>query len=386
MQHLTKSTIKELMKINAPVCLSLYMPTHRAFPQRNENPILFKNLLRQLKEQLELKRPDADHDSLMQPFKLLQDDEQFWQHQQSSLAIFAGAGFFKVYTLAQPVAAGTAVCNHPHLTPLIRITQAAGNYQVLCLTRDNIRLFEGNRDTLNEITLHAAVPATKEQALGDQLTPADQTGFTQGFSSAGERGHASAHESAGAGKQEEIDIDRQRYFRAVDKAITEHYSRPSALPLILVALPENQAFFRAVSHNPYLQDKGVTVDLSNLDTEHLRQQCWQLMSALYSEKMDSILQHYQQSHSQGLASNEFTEIEQAAETGRIATLLVEDDRLNITQINQQPPADKASFATAGHAEALEELALTVMQNGGDVFIVPPQRIPGQTRAAAVYRF
>lgn len=51
-EQLSQSTISELLKVEDTVCLSLYMPTHRSFPQRNENPILFKNLLSQLTEKL----------------------------------------------------------------------------------------------------------------------------------------------------------------------------------------------------------------------------------------------------------------------------------------------------------------------------------------------
>lgn len=382
-EQLTKTTINELSKINEPICISLYMPTHRAFPQRNENPVLFKNLLRELRQQLASQQPDADHNKLLKPFEQLQEDEDFWMHQRNSLAIIAGADFFKVFTLPQSVPARTFICNHPYLTPLIRITQAADNYQVLCLTRDNIQLFEGNRDSISDVSLHPDVPRTKEQALGSELTPSDQSGynqgFSQGFSASGGQGSVYANESGGGGKQEEIDIDRQRYFRAVDKAILQHHSRPSDLPLLLAALPENQAFFREVSHNPFLQEQGLTPDLGNLDTEDLRQQCWQLMSSHYSEKVDEMLQQYSQSQHQELASDKLADIEHAAETGRVATLLVSDDRLDVAKIDKH-------HASNEHPDMLEKLVLTVIQNGGDIMVMPPQRLPSETGAAAIYRF
>lgn len=378
-EQLNRNTTNELMKIKDTVCLSLYMPTHRSFPQRNENPILFKNLVAQLSEKLQQQYPDADHAKLMQGFEKLQDDEEFWQHPQNSLAVFAADGFFKVLQLEQPVAGRTFVCDHPYISPLIRLSQTTENYQVLCLSRDSIRLFAGNRDTINEISLHPDVPTTKEQALGHQLTPSDQTGYHQGFGATSDRGDPYAHESGGNDKQQEIDIDRQRYFRAVDKAITEHHSQPSELPLILAALPENQGFFREVSHNPNLLADGVTVDLSDLDTNKLRQQCWQLMAESYQQKIDDMLRQYNQSANQGLASNKLADIEQAAKIGRIATLLVGKDRLDVAKVDKY-------HASNEHPDLLEELVLKVIQQGGDVMVIPAERLPDQSEAAAIYRF
>ncbi|WP_213996559.1 hypothetical protein [Arsukibacterium sp.] len=378
-EQLSKNTISELLKVADTVCLSLYMPTHRSFPKRNENPILFKNLLSQLAEKLQQQYPDADKASLMHGFAKLQDDQEFWQHPQNGLAVFAADDFFKVLKLEQPVAERTFVCDHPYISPLIRLTQTTENYQVLCLSRDSIRLFAGNRDTINEVSLHPDVPATKEQALGHELTPSDQTGYHQGFGATSDRGDPYAHESGGNDKQEEIDIDRQRYFRAVDKAITEHYSQPSALPLILAALPENQGFFREVSHNPNLLADGVTVDLSDLDTSKLREQCWQLMAASYDQKVDDLLQQYGQSENQGQASNKLADIEQAAKIGRIATLLVGKDRLAVAKVDKYDASNE-------YPDLLEELVLKVVQHGGDVMVIPPERLPGKSKAAAIYRF
>lgn len=42
-------------------------------------------------------------------------------------------------------------------------------------------------------------------------------------------------------RNEEIDLDIERFFRAVSRAIYEHHSKPSGLPLILAALPEYHA-------------------------------------------------------------------------------------------------------------------------------------------------
>ena len=49
-----------------------------------------------------------------------------------------------------------------------------------------------------------------------------------------------------------MDLDAERFFRAVDRAVLEHHSRPSGLPLILAALPEHHSLFRPLSENSFL--------------------------------------------------------------------------------------------------------------------------------------
>ena len=46
--------------------------------------------------------------------------------------------------------------------------------------------------------------------------------------------------------------DAPAVFRAVDRAVLAHHSRPSGLPLILAGLAEHQAVFRSVTHNPFV--------------------------------------------------------------------------------------------------------------------------------------
>jgi len=48
-------------------------------------------------------------------------------------------------------------------------------------------------------------------------------------------------------KKEEVDIDRDRFFRSIDRGILEHHSRPSSLPLMLGTLTEYHAPFHKVS-------------------------------------------------------------------------------------------------------------------------------------------
>ena len=57
-----------------------------------------------------------------------------------------------------------------HIKPLMRILQSADRYQVLGLNRREMKLFEGNRDALDEIEPAQGVPRTTRDALGEEST------------------------------------------------------------------------------------------------------------------------------------------------------------------------------------------------------------------------
>ena len=109
---------------------------------------------------------------------------------------------------------------------------------------------------LDEIDLAPVSRQTIIQALGAQLTEPHQTVASYG----GVGGDSTPMHHSQGGKKDEADIDADRFFRAVDRAVLEHHSRPSGLPLILAALPEHHHLFHQVSHNPFLMGEGLTIN------------------------------------------------------------------------------------------------------------------------------
>lgn len=387
-QPFSRQVLAELLAFDEQPRLSLYMPTHRTFPGRSQDPIRYKNLVRELQTQLEQQHPHVDCAPLLEPFHALVDDQDFWNSPRDGIAVFGARDYFKVIAVNQRLPQCAFANSHPYLKPLLRLVQSTERYQVLCLTRNEVWLYEGSSQQLEKVELADEVPRNQNEALGDELTPGDQQGFPNGFSRSGERGDPMMHESAGGGKQDEINLDRERFFRAVDKAILEHHSQPSGLPMILVALPENQAVFRAVSHNSQMLTQGIDGDPSRLGVEELRVQCSKVMAHSHADRVVDSLNRYGVAFGQGRALDNLAEIARAAWESRIALLLVEAER----QVCGQLDADQGRLIIdeTGDEQApdvLDELILAVTRQGGEVVVVPPEHVmPTDTGAAAVCRF
>jgi hypothetical protein len=83
-----------------PPCLSLYQPTHRHYPETQQNPIRFRNLVRALEASLKERYANKDIGALLEPFHTLAGDSAFWIHQRDGLAVLATSSLFRVYRLA----------------------------------------------------------------------------------------------------------------------------------------------------------------------------------------------------------------------------------------------------------------------------------------------
>jgi hypothetical protein len=89
MDFMTDADFEALIENRAECCVSVYLPTHRALPEARQDPIRFKNLLREAESELasrSLRAPEIAE--LLKPAQNLLDDPLFWWYQAAGLAVF----------------------------------------------------------------------------------------------------------------------------------------------------------------------------------------------------------------------------------------------------------------------------------------------------------
>lgn len=366
---------------NEPPCISLYQPTHRSFPDNRQDPIRFRNLLKQVEESLREGYPAAETEALLEPFAALAEDDAFWNCSLDGLAVLAAPGLFRVYRLQRTVPELGIVADSFHVKPLLRILQSADRYQLLAVTREDVRLFEGNRDTVDEVELAPGVPRTLTDALGEELTERRLTVSSYGGTQTAPMRHGHG------GRKDQLSLDAERFFRVVDTAITEKHSERAKLPLVLVALSENQATFRRVSRNPWLLPDGIDANAAALSCDELRTRAWQVLEPRYLARLRGLVERFRESLGTGLGTDDPAQAAEAAVAGRIETLLVEAERQLPGRIDPDTGAlRRDDLARPDVDDVLDDLATLVLKNGGDVVVVPAERMPGDTGLAAVYRY
>jgi hypothetical protein len=292
--------------------------------------------------------------------------------------------FFEVFRLPVPVIELAIVADNLHTKPLRHYLQSVEQYHVLGLSRQDIRLFEGNRHSLAEIELHSDIPKTITEALGQELTEKHLTvasyGGTAGESSNMRHGHGS--------KKDEVDNDTERFFRVVATHIENHYSKPTGWPLVLAALPEHHDLFQKVNNSPLLMPNGISINPESISLDNLTKMAWEVMQPAYLLKLKVLTDKYEQAKANGLGSDNADDVIEAASAGRVDTLLLEAGRVIAQRIRNK---NTGTFQTTDLTQPklddlLDEIGILALRMGGMVMILPPEKMPTQTGLAAIYRY
>ncbi|MCC6717347.1 MAG: hypothetical protein IT555_05640 [Acetobacteraceae bacterium] len=371
-----------LLADHEPPCVSLYQPTHRTHPDNQQDPIRFRNLVKELELTLAQKYPGRESASILRRFYDLAENGSFWNRALDGLAVFATAELFKVYRLQRSVREMAIVADSFHTKPLMRFLQSAGRYHVLGLNREQAVLFEGNRYVIDELELTSGFPQTAADALG--LKEGDPERMKRAHGRAGP-GLTTRHGTDV--RQDLVDNETERFFRAVDEAVTEQCSRPSGIPLLLAALPEHHHLFRAVSRNPFLVADTIDTYPGALSLDKLRERAWQLLLPRYLERLSGLVEQFGAARAEERGGADLAEVARAAAAGRVATLLIEADRMIPGRFD--PVSGAIAFAPpddVGVDDLLDDVSEHALRAGGEVVIVPAERMPTDTGIAAIYRY
>ena len=404
MKLLTENFRSSLLNKQESPCLSLYQPTYRHHPGNQQDPIRFRNLVKELNQSLQKKYSTEEVRELLEPFEALSRDNDFWKHTMDGLVVFGARGLFQVFGLQRTTPKFAVVADSFHTKPLLRYLQSADRFQVLALNLHEIKLFEGNRDALEEIDLTPAVsderfkvvvasggevdlspevPRTLTEALGEELTEPHKTvasyGGTGGGSVAMHHGHG--------GKKDEMDNDAERFFRIVDRTIIASHSQPSGLPLILAALPEHQGRFRKHSQNAFLLEEGIKIHPDAMPMKDFLEHAWSIFEPQYKARLAALADDFAIAKSKDLGLEDVKQVAEAATAGRISTLLIEADRQVPGRVDGSTgQVDFKELSSPEVDDLLDDIGEFVLNTGGRVVVVPADQMPTKTGVAATCRF
>lgn len=377
----TKALLQELLAVAESPCLSLYMPTHRTHPENLQNPVRFKNLMKELETSLLTKYSKDEIEKHLQPLVEITSGDGFWNYTSEGLAIFSSPGYSKAVKMATSPKEMAIVADTFHTKPIQYYLQSTDRFHVLAINRHDIQLFEGNRHSLVELELHALVPATMTDALGEEKTDKHSTVASYGGTG------ASMHHGHG-GKKEEVDIDSERYFRAVAESVAEHYSKPTGIPLLLAALPEYHHLFHQVNKNPLLLEDGIKINPTAISIDKMAAMAWEIMEPEFLKKQEELVSRYNQSKANGLGSEDIKEVAVALVEGRVDTLLIEADRIIASRITNLVTGNVQNKAINNPRvdDLLDDMSELAIRMGGQVTVLNPDQMPSESGVAAILRY
>jgi len=389
MRTVTSHDVTRLLEQQRPPFVSICFPTEKTYPDRHQGAARYATLVDRAEQALARKYRATECRPLVDRLRALTHNEPLWtqaQSEQAGLAVLASPLSFDVFNLRNPPHERVAVATSYLLRPLIRVTQSADRFHILCLQRDEVRLYEGNRDGIERLEPNG-VPLSVADALGNEVTVQRKEQAPAG-KSPGEPHPAPRGKNAPPGhpaKGDDAKLEQERFFRAVDRAILERVSNPSGLPLVLVALPEQQAAFRAISKNAHLVSAGIEHSPAGVAPKQLLEQAWPCVEPTYLARLGQFIDDFGTAQARGLATDEIATAALAAHAGRVGRLLVDADFTSPGQID--PETGKVcSTNDDADGDIVDDIASLVLRKKGEVIVVPSERMPTTKGIAAVFRF
>ena len=366
----------ELAEVEASTCVSLYLPTHQAGAEVEQDPIRFRNLLASAERELtELGWRRGDIEELLGPADQLHGNGEWWSHQAAGLAAFIAPGVFRA--VRAPIAFEELAVVGPrfHLRPLLPLISGDEVFWVLALSQNAVRLFRGSRQAITEVDI-GQTPTSMAEALAHEDPERQLQVWTSGPAGGG---HFHGH--GGGGEEDKAALER--YFRAVDRGLGEVLAG-SAAPLVLAGVSYYGPIYRSVSKYPHVVEEVVAGNAEDLSAIDLHERAWPLAHQHASARRAAILDRYAQSDAARRAVEGLPEVNAAANDGRVETLLlarhahrwIPHDHTQATTIhNERAPGD---------IDLLDELARRVLGTGGDVVVMDDEDVPGAV--AAILRY
>lgn len=383
MELLSKAELKSLIDLAENPCVSLYMPMQVAGPETRQNPILFKNLLREAESQLQEHGVSSSQiASLLAPANtLLEGHFEFWLHQDQGLAFFLSNKGSRSYRLPMPFEASAVVSDQFHLTPLMPLLTGNGYFYVLAISQNSVRLFQATEHTIAEVPLEEM-----PQSINEALQYDDQEDLQRRQASGSGVGGSSGSYH-GQGIDPAIDKESiHQFFLVVDRKL-HPYLREETAPLVLACVDYQHPIFKDASNYKHIVEEHIKGSPELLKPEELHTAAWQIVAPSFQQAQQQALNHFREMHGTGQAAVGVEQIIPAVYRGQVDTLFtVADEHLwghydpyadVLEQHDQNQPKD---------SDLLNVAAVQTLLQGGTVFVVDRAEMPENSPVAAIYRY
>ncbi len=381
MDAFTLKHLQSLLQQQAGPCVSIYMETHPTGEIGQQDQVRLKNLLHSANEQLtDAGLRNVAARELLAKAKGLPTDPVFWNNRSHGLAIFLSPERFECYRLPQEFDEAAFVGPRFHIRPLLPLLVEAGNYFVLALSQNNVRLLSGSRDALETIDV-PGLPENMEQALN--YSEADR-GAQVHSAMRGSLGKQAAVFHGQGGEPDSHKDDLVSFFRAVDRALAP-VLRTENRPMLLAGVEYVLSIYRNVATYPHIVQQQLTGKWEHLSAAELHERAGALIKPSLGHARTTAVAKYGELAGTEKTSHDMQHIVPAAYTGQIETLFIDPQAAQwgrfdsqtsqVTLHQQKEPNDE---------DLLESAAAQTLLHGGTVYVADASLT--QMPAAALLRY
>ncbi len=395
MDLFNRDELRRLAELQDDLCISLYMPTHRFRSDWSQNTTRFKNLLRDIRDQLrEQDYRESEIDQILAEGRQLLDRPGFWRGLSKGLAAFITPESSDFYRLPLPFDEIAIVEDRFHLKPLFPLIAANRRFYLLALSQNDVRLYQGTHQAISEVEA-AEIPSDIVTAVQQYEEPPEQglQSHTQRHAPTPDGGGRDSDQMRhGHGSSEDQSREPKdqlkRFFRRIDESVVDYIEED--VPLVLAGVSEYLPIYQEVNSYAHLiEDDIVAGNPEHLELPDLHEEAWEVVESVLQDLQQEDQQRFEDLYFQNgeLASDDFHEIIPACAYSRVDTLFVPSGQYRWGRFDPSSnTVEVHESQEAGDGDLLNYAALQSYLNGATVHVLEPEDMPGGRGVAAIFRY
>lgn len=364
----TDKELEKLVAARGDAMISFYLPTTPETQNIGQSRTELGNMLKTAEAQLqEVGTPKRTIWPILEQVGDLLDDDEFWNFQANSLALFVTPDSLRAFRLPNHLKAMVQVSDRFHIKPLLRATSVQQHAFVLALAENEIRLIE----------VFADLPAQEIKVPG---MPKDAA------SAVGTANVNSRNYSNRKGGAEGQNVLLRAFARKVDAALRPVLSGRSE-PLIIAAAEPLWSIFRSVCSHDGLTAEGIKTSPVRITPAELAATARPILDGLHAEAIAEVHRLFKARENEGRASTQIARAARAATFGAVDTLLIDMDEVVPGSVDET--TGEVTFAEGESAISygvVDEIAGRVLNAGGRVLAVRRDDIPNGDSLAVILRY
>ncbi|MBX9853352.1 MAG: hypothetical protein K2X86_16525 [Cytophagaceae bacterium] len=390
MELFTRDDFEKLGKIEEKVCASIYIPTHEAGMEVNQNidRIAFKNEVQKIKEKLDgigYRTPGK----FLAPCINLINDIMFWKEQSKGLAVFVTENNFWKYRVPVSLETHSIISPAFDLTPLLPLLKDEDVYFSLSLSQNKVKLFRNTSFTFNEIGISHLIPENIEEILsyyefeksaeGRSMDVARQKG-------SGPKANLAVHSSNPEDKMYKYVLE---FLKKVNTGVMQVLKNETG-PLVVAAADYIFGQYQTANTYRHLLPKGVIGNPDYLSDRELHERSYIIARDILNRPRRKDINKYSVLAGTGKTSYDLNTILSAAYDGRVESLFILEDSHIWGTFDIHKRSARIHDSQEKNDQCLLSLAAAqTVENNGKAYMVQRFEMPEiefETPIAAVFRY
>ena len=382
----------ELYKQAKAPYVSIYLPVqHKERTQRRDTWTAdeFKDLAKEALRRLAEGYDDEAFAGLRERIDYLQDhpDDTVWLNAGKGLAFLMSNAGVDVLNLDFAPEATVVVGDELYIKPLLRNFRYGMSYYLLLLNTDRFGLLRGDYHGVHYLPLLPSV----HQELAEMFDAYDGTEAALDYYSL--EGHMSPYHDHKSRKEVSKE-EAEKFFRHVNKVMSDDVAKVDPTPVILVTLPEHAALFRRLCTFDTLLPKGIEKDARTLSGETLRDDAVKIIDAKRQADLKKVIERYELDASKSKAIDDLVKVGEALAERNVDVLFVEMGKGlpgtfdattgAITCDGHRDPVD-AKLIDPADPDVVDAMAQAAHKQGATIYVLASDEMPTESGVAAIFR-